>query len=510
MDINAQKAIQRTRIVLISSAIVLSMNCFAENEKITSLIQLNDSELSEVKGQALMSLSYLAPTDATNPMRNITSNNIGFYKLGLEAELELNANIRNLQLGCGGVNGAGACDIDIKNLSLSGLPNTYDSNGNPVYLTGRPSTSGKITNPFLEFAISNPNSSSIREVKGIRFSAEKINALLTAGLDNLSTASQTDGIQRLSGFMQIAKTSGTASTKPIIFGKNASDQTLTGVANISGLVNVNFTSNPFNNGTTGITIPSVSTSFDINPFTINGVRNTIANVKDIRTTIATIPIASDGTSRYPESMFINDALKVNLSCESAGILSLCPIVKALVPVATFKMANGSNIQNINMSIDFMQSLSMIHNIPLTGTGGYLSVQSEALLWPGATIADIDKAKNNLQQMGRNTDVAQKGWWMSFADPVQLGKLNVSNQVDIGAVLPQVATLVSQYLNKRENYPYLNIGQAWQALTNQPITQKLNVDLRSYTENNPAKLVLTNQKLTNQNVVANCYGSLKFC
>lgn len=499
--------------VLVSSAMILSMNCFAEDEHITTFIQLDDSELSNISGQALMSLSYLSPNDTSNPMKNIIdvngqSNKIGFYKLGLEADLDLNVNIRNLQLGCGGVNGAGACDIDIKNLSLSGLPTTYDSNGNPVYSSGRPATSGKITNPFLEFAISNPNSSSIREVKGIRFSAEKINALLTAGLDNLSTSSKTDGIQRLSGFMQIAQTSGTASTKPIIFGKGATDQVLSGVANISGLVNVNFTSNPFNNGTTGITIPSVSTSFDIQPFTINGVRNTIANVKNIRTTIGTIPIASDGTSRYPESMFVNDALKVNLSCLNGGFL--CGIVTSLVPVATFKMANGSNIQNINMSIDFMQSLSMIHNIPLTGTGGYLSVQSDALLWPGATIADSDKAKSSLQQMGRNTDVAQKGWWMSFADPVQLGKLNVSNQVDIGTVLPQVATLVSQYLNKRENYPYLNIGQAWQALTSQPITQKLNVDLGSYTATNPAKLVLTDQKLTNQNVVANCYGSLKFC
>jgi len=497
-------------LTLFSLSTFAVFNIYAEP---TTLKSMSDEQLSETTGQALMSLAYLAPSDTANPMKNIIdangqSNKIGFYKLGLEAELELNANIKNLQLGCGGINGAGACDIDIKNLALSGLPDSYDSNGNPIYLTGRPSTSGKITNPFMEFAISNPNSSSIREVKGIRFSAEKINALLTAGLDNLSTASTTDGIQRLSGFMQIAQTSGTASTKPITFGKGAANQTLSGVANISNLVNVNFTSDPFNSGTTGITIPSVSTSFDVNPFRINGVRNTIANVRDIRTTIGTIPIASDGSAQYPASMFTNDALKVNLSCANGGFL--CGIVTGLVPVATFKMANGSNIQNIAMSIDFMQSLSMIHNIPLTGTGGYLSLQSGSLLWPGANVSDSDKNKTSLEQMGVNTDVAKAGWWMSFADPVQLGKLNVSNQVDISAVLPQVATLVSQYLNKQENYPYLNIGQAWQALTSQPITQKLNVDLGSYTTTNPAKLVLTDQKLANQNVVPNCYGALKFC
>ncbi len=36
--------------------------------------------------------------------------------------MELNANIKKLQLGCGGANGLGACDIDIDHISLSGLP----------------------------------------------------------------------------------------------------------------------------------------------------------------------------------------------------------------------------------------------------------------------------------------------------------------------------------------------------------------------------------------------------
>ncbi|WP_228140703.1 hypothetical protein [Acinetobacter sp. TGL-Y2] len=69
---------------------------------------LSDRELSDVNGQALMSLSYLAPADNANPMKNISNNNVGFYKLGLEADVELNANIQNVQLGCGGFNG-GRC-----------------------------------------------------------------------------------------------------------------------------------------------------------------------------------------------------------------------------------------------------------------------------------------------------------------------------------------------------------------------------------------------------------------
>ena len=66
-------------------------NTFADAKQLT---ELSDKEMSQVEGQALMSLSYLAPTDAKNPMKNITGNDIGFYKLGMEAELELNANIK--------------------------------------------------------------------------------------------------------------------------------------------------------------------------------------------------------------------------------------------------------------------------------------------------------------------------------------------------------------------------------------------------------------------------------
>lgn len=36
----------------------------------------------------------------------------------MEAEVSLNANIKTMQLGCGGVNGDGACDIDAQNVSF--------------------------------------------------------------------------------------------------------------------------------------------------------------------------------------------------------------------------------------------------------------------------------------------------------------------------------------------------------------------------------------------------------
>lgn len=69
-----------------------------------TLQSMSDSEMSAITGQALMSLSFIAPTDAANLERQRAGGrqNIGFYRLGMEAELELNANIKKLQLGCGG------------------------------------------------------------------------------------------------------------------------------------------------------------------------------------------------------------------------------------------------------------------------------------------------------------------------------------------------------------------------------------------------------------------------
>lgn len=510
----------RLKWFLLPFIIGISTISYAES---TSMQVLTDHELSAVNGQALMSLTYLAPTDSANPMKNITNaNNVGFYKLGLEAELALNANIKNLQLGCGGVNGAGACDIDIKNLSLSGLPDSYDSSGNPVYAAGRASTSALLTNPFIEFAITNPNSASTRAVKGFRLSAESINALLTTGISNGSSPSTTDGIQSLSGFMRVAGTTGTAKTQQTTFGLTQNQQ-LGGVARLCvGILgtclladtDINFVSKPTSTASTGITVPSVSTNFTINPFTINGVRQTKATVNDIRTVISSIPIAADSAGKYPSSLFNNDVLEVDLNCNNVSGRG-CGLITLLKDTAKFKMGTDSAITNLNMKIDFEQSLSMFHNIPLTGTGGYLSVQDIALLWPGAYTDATDSNKTSLSAMSKNTDVAQPGWWMSFAKPIELGHLDVSNQIVLDDnILGQVAqrvtqTLTPDYVNKPQANA-TSLGAIVSLLADNPLTSKILADLGSASATNPVYFKLTNQKLGNQNVVSNCYGALKFC
>jgi len=478
------------KIKFLCSAVLLSMSTVSTTFA-SGLVSLSDEELSQAEGQALFNLSYLAPTDAGNLM-NGRGSSVGFYKLGLEAEVQLNANIRNLQLGCGGVNGIGACDIDIKNLSLSGLNNSSvvggPNDGSPIFSNGRPSTSAILTNPFVEFAIKNPNSASTREIMGFRTSAEQISGLLTAGLVNNATPSSTDGIQSLSGFMRIAATQGDVDTRATLFGKRPNHQ-IQGLLNALGS-NRTFTSDPGSADTLGISIPSINAGFNVPAFQVNGQRQTQAVVQNVTTTIPSIPLANGP----------NNQLRVTF-----------PAILLVANQAKVSLKAGSRVDNLNMSITFNQALSMIHNIPLTGTGGYLALQKEALLWPGNFIDAADAAKTDLTTMTRS-DIAQRGWWMSFAEPVQLGYLKATDTVDISGVLPQVATLMTTELLKEENRVFAPAGAAIGTLfgavleTPDPII----VNLNAATLANPATLTLSNLQLRNQAVVANCYGTLTFC
>jgi hypothetical protein len=175
--------------------------------------------MSETTGQALMSLTYISPKDALNlesqrtGITDPSNGGIGFYKLGLEGTLELNLNIKKLQLGCGGINGSASstntgCDIDIDYLSLSGLGNSATSNTDSASdRNARAGSSALLTNPFIQFAIKNPNSAATRQVVGLNLSAEKALGLITFGLENGPAKS---GINSLSGYMQIAATTGIA------------------------------------------------------------------------------------------------------------------------------------------------------------------------------------------------------------------------------------------------------------------------------------------------------------
>lgn len=443
-----------------------------------AMVEMKDEQLSDITGQALL---QMGKTEGQGISSDTT-----FYKAGLDARLELNMNIEKLQLGCtsAAVNGKN-CDIDIRNFSLSGLPSSYVTNpsdptlGSPDFTgnDGRVATSASLSRPFFEFAIKNDHSKTLREVVGIRMGASEMLGLLSSGTANGNSASSTDGIQSLSGFMQIKETTGSASTEATLFGTE-SDHEISGLLNALGF-DRQFTSTPGHQDTDGVSVPSLTTDFDVPSFTVNGKRQTAAVIQGITTKIDSISL-SDG----PENQ-----LRVSFPCI---LLIACQ--------AKIELADGSAIQNLNMEIDFSQSLSMIHNIPLTGTGFYLSMQGEDVKWPGA----------------HQDDVARQGWWMSFSDEVDLGELNASNPVNIDSVLPQVATLMTAELLKEENRVYAPPGASLGTLFGITMTtpEPIIVDLDAATDplqgGNPVDLNLSNLQLTSQYVTPNCWGSARFC
>ena len=445
---------------------------------------LNDDQLSHVQGQALLNL--MTATDQ--------SQGLNFYKLSVDALMELNANIKTLQLGCGGVNnaigGKAGCDIDISNISLSGLNESYDSTDSPKFNGERAGTSAQITNPFIEFAISG-NSASTREVVGFRLGAEEILGLLTLGTDNVQNPN--DGIKSFSGYMKMAQTRGHSFTEQTTFGMT-DDEIISGRLTALGQTR-QFHSKPFTNrvrteGHTGITVPSMKVDFTMPETVVTGQRMTAAKVSGIRSSIPSIPLAAaESGKRLPDSVqgdpkFAADQLYVEFPA----------LLGTVGTHSFFKMAAGSSLDELNMDITFVQALNMIHNIPLNGTGGYLSLQSKPVHWQGAD----------------QGDVAQQGWWMSFKEPIQLGYLATTDKVDISAVLPQVATAISDYLLNKSEPIDVGFFAALGSLAGIPVEKKLNINVGQYTTQNPATITLTDKVLQNQNVTPNCYGGMKFC
>ncbi|WP_160232360.1 hypothetical protein [Acinetobacter indicus] len=154
-----------------------------------ALSVLEDAELSDVTGQALFSV--VKETDA--------SQGLDFFKLGIDAELSLNANIKSLQLGCGGVNGAGKCDVDISQLSFGcvtnaagtciTLPTTVDGQPNGAVFDNSISNQAALkdfvlTNPFFQFAIQGSQQASTRQVVGVRVGAENAKGPMSIGTLN--------------------------------------------------------------------------------------------------------------------------------------------------------------------------------------------------------------------------------------------------------------------------------------------------------------------------------------
>ncbi len=356
-----------------------------------AMTALNDEELSEVEGQSLMNLEFQQGTNTTDAQgKTYNQSNIGFYKLALSAELELNANIKKLQLGCGGDNNsirANSCDIDIDHIGLSGLPD------DPNYTSDqRAATSALITNPFIQFAIKNPTSAATREVLGFRVSAEKIKGLMTLGTENTSTP---NGINTFSGYMKTKTASGTAVTEARTM--TYADTGLQIKGKVTGTILFIPTTLDYISDNYNLTLSSTTAPFTINSTIVSGTR-----MKDVT-------LKGSGTVG-----------QINFSGPlTATVLGGVPLNKQVT----------GNITGLKTDITVNQSLGLIHALYLNNPAS-LSLQSQDILWTGAAVG------------------ANKGWWLAMEDEVELGSLSPTTKVAItNEVLKQTIAGINKDLTE---------------------------------------------------------------
>ena len=415
-----------------------------------AMVELADEKLSEITGQALL---QMGKTDGTGVSSDVT-----FYKAGLDAEVELNLNIEKLQLGCGGVNGPG-CDIDIDNLSLTGQS----------WVGDRPDSSAILTRPFFEFAVKNDNSKTLREVTGVRLSAENALGLLTAG----QNTAQPNGINVLSGFMETTNISGTAYTQATnIAGTSDPNNT---VLQFDTDPDIIFCTSGCYSGNTATSDPSTSAGIDIPslevPFTGPGalVNGTRLNSTSVTATGAVPTVSLDGGQ-------IDVTLEDTIS------------VAFFISVSEATVNTEGSVTGLNAEIDFTQNLGYIHKINVDSPFS-LSFQKEETSWPGSD----------------SRDIAQAGWWMSFADPVELGELNPVQQIDISPTFDQMSAAFKDYFEANP----IEIGT--QAGLQQLFSGEMDVDVGDLFIPSTLSMSVSDLQLgPEQNVVPNCYGSATFC
>lgn len=434
----------------IMSSLAVAMLAISQHS--LAMTALNDQELAKVEGQALLSMGIQQGANQIDELGNpINQQGVKFYKLGLEAEMELNANIRKLQLGCGGVNNSihnkPGCDIDIDNIALSGLPGAnYTSDQ-------RAASSAVITNPFVEFAIENADSSSTRRVLGFRLSAEKIQGLLTMGTENTETP---NGINSFSGYMRTKELTGTAMTKERQMTFADTNKEIHGIVKgcldllvtcVNLDLDLHYVGREYD-----FKLESTAAPFTIAPSVVTGSRMTDVELY--------------GKGTVNELFF-------------AGPLTAL-VLGELLPLE--KQITGSII-NLETDITVNQSLGLVHALYLNNPMS-LSLQEQSVLWPGASVA------------------AKRGWWMALEDEVDLGSASPSNPVDISnEVLIQTIAGINKDLTEKPrdcgNLVSGCIGGS--ALAVNQI-------------NNPTLLdfPLKNLKLSGQDFKSNCFGGHKFC
>lgn len=454
----------------------------------TAMTELGDAELSTYSGQALLQMGQTAGTGI--------SSGVTFYKAGLDAEVELNMNIKKLQLGCGGINGPG-CDIDIDQVSLSGS----------TWTNGRPDSDALLTRPFFEFAVLNDNSRTQREVIGIRLSAEEATGMMTFGDQQAGAGDpgNKSGINSLSGYMRLGATSGTATTeaRPMTFNNytcQAGDGctgTYAGInRRMTGRIYLNFLGlgvRAFDSNTYGLFLESSAANVTVPATVVSGKRMTSVNLTG-SATVDPIDFSGLMTASVKDVILGSD---LSLEKDVTGTIS-----------------------GLTATVPIQQSLKLIHKINVNSAFS-LSMQRQNVLWPDTVAA------------------AETGWWLAFQDEIDIGNISPEDDVPItNAVLLQALGPENPAWTPNP----VPQGQSPSCTTGPSINCALTTALstRTYTQSNvtyhhvygvecdgfsclggsldvgnlnvPTNLdfPLTDLKLSGQAVTPNCWGTARFC
>ncbi len=382
---------------------VLSLPVLASS----GLVNLTEDEMSSVEGQALFNLSYLAPGQAGNPVP--VGTNVGFYTLSMEAEVALNANIKKLQLGCGGVNGADGCDVDVDNFSFgcianstgvcitlppTGIQKTGINNNNTV--AGQQQMRDFVlSNPFYQFAIKNPNSASTREIVGIRIGAADVKGPLSfnsinsfsgylTGNANIELRGQGPGRGNLPGdALDVAVTCG-ASTSPCSGTRPGNGQNTFGLDNERslGLDNdqacVLFICAEFKDLTTSFT----GIQRNNRPASVNGNRQTQAFIDNLN-------LGNKNTGEIGVVRAIVDSLQIERSNSalSAGLINLVlPLIQGQARdkiVGQLATGLGTTVASLdNNTYRLPYNLKNVHQLEVDSNVFGITLSKDNLQYPG--------------------------------------------------------------------------------------------------------------------------------
>ncbi|MZR63072.1 hypothetical protein [Alcanivorax sp. DP30] len=159
---------------MIVSVVFMTVICPLQTLASSSMKALEESEMRAISGQGLILNDHISGTELAGS--NEYSSPFDFYRMGLNGRLELNMNISKLQLGCGGINdhltGFAGCDIDIDYASLMGRNGTN---------LGAPGSLFTLLRPYIEVAVKNDGTPTLREVAGIKIGAASADGAMSAG-----------------------------------------------------------------------------------------------------------------------------------------------------------------------------------------------------------------------------------------------------------------------------------------------------------------------------------------